>query len=851
MRWPGWATVLAIKPESGGEMTTNKSLWRVLLEFAGSVAMVVVPLLVAARLPLGWGLLVEAALIACVPLLAWHKSFRWAQRLTEWASWAMFGLGWSVWRAFPTWWGAWAGVVVALVGADAVQAMDRRFHLTYPRGGKPGAGLPDAFYAALRTPEGQTIRVFSEGEAFHAYGPITRHLLFPDGVLLGGVGLTGRFSRDGRYFAVVVPRAREDDGLLVLDRVDRTVRLDVDSEPFWQLPEFAPGAMEPSRALRRGRPSPWWAAFLRQFAPQALEPFQDLWLDPSAWNWALDRWRTTQAYPSPDGGHRMVTQPVLPASFAALADPVDRLTQARHELALDNVPSGYLTQRPSSGAWSGDGTVFACRATPPDMLDDPAQASKAWRRFVCWSAACGWQQAPDVEDFAPEDVPRETANAPILEGDALQLDTLLDTPVLNHGRYGTWITSRREILEVPAGVEADGVAQPRRLHRRRVRLTVPLPWLETPRATTGQRVISSSPDDAAEAVFERDHVNAAGLSAWRCRIGDWVLPGLWLLDHRWMDAGAGLALCRFAEDLPLADQVVLALPESRALMRSAPLLVAGLHDAYQDEVAAIVLAGRIDRHLDGEGHDLGRGAEGNPLGTLLAPFDVPAPAPDAAVDFLAAPKDCYFYRLRHLRADHSMLAARPDWRVARAEQACNAEGDFVYPAEGNGVLNAAWYFGGHAEWGGGWPRREEARSGGFLLTAHGHGVADLSPAMIWSRDGTLLALCRLVDRADLRWRLLLLDQRHGLLRADGALLPPGMPRFLRLDDEGLSLRLDPSTWDTAAPQSLTYTLAQLYAMPVVPMVAGNGLRVEATQADQLRWWEALDTAPLRPYRSPR
>ena len=114
-------------------------------------------------------------------------------------------------------------------------------------------------------------------------------------------------------------------------------------------------------------------------------------------------------------------------------------------------------------------------------------------------------------------------------------------------------------------------------------------------------------------------------------------------------------------------------------------------------------------------------------------------------------------------------------------------------------------------------------------------------------------LCRPDDRVHLRWRLLLLDQRHGLLHADTGLLPGGVPRFLSFDRTGLSMQLEPPSWEEhdGDPAPHARSLADLYAMPTVAMIDGNAIRLEATQTANRHWWEALDATPLAPYRAPR
>lgn len=825
------------------------NLFRSFVLFLLSLSVIVAPVTAAALLPLGPSLAAETALILAVPVTAYFGQQRVARFISEWAGWAMFGLGVSLWRAFPAWWGAVAGVVLALVGFDLLQSLEDRLKLTLPRGGNPGDGRPDAFYSQLRTPEGGAIRVLDEGESGRMGGPIVRTILFDDGVLLSGVGLIGRFSRDARYFAVVVPQHNDYDDLLVLDRHDKTLRSGPDTSAFWSIAEFGqpvPGTSLPGgrrwlgRTLFRSRkPSIWWGDFLVRHAPEQLELFQDLWLSGSGWHYFIEQWHTSHTIPSGDNQHRLTARATIPASFSTLDRPLETLHYPLFHLFLDDQDTGLTTYNPTSGCWSDDSRVCCCRAIGAAHPDGTAPLDGTTHMFWWWKEHNGWNQMPDFETLGGSDPRLETANAAVPVGNELQLDTFMDTIELNHGRFGTSAMSRSQAIEVPNGTNAAGELNPRTLHRRRVTLCSQMEPEHGARLQ--KRVVSGSLVGDQPVVFVWDHDGDHGLSAWRCRIGDWQLPDLWLLDHKCFDDGQGVVLCPFTEDLPLAGSFVVALVQGRQLLHGPNLLVHGVHDAFQGEVSVIELAGRIDSSKDDA-----------VAGTLLAPFDTAAPQPGQAQGFLALGSARYFYQIRRFHLADGQLIPVPVWRTVNGPQACTAEGDFVYPAPGNGVLNAAWYFGGGGAYGRGWPRREEPRTHGFVMTAHGYAMGNLASAMIWSDDGKFLVLTRQDPKHSWRWSLLLLDQTYGLLHV-GTKPLMGMPCFERFDREGVSFTLVDQGWhDSKITRTRHHlSMAELTAMPGQTMVEGNAMRLEAAQAKNRLWWEKLDTAPLAPYRSPR
>ncbi len=145
---------------------------------------------------------------------------------------AVFGLGFSLGRALPEWWGILVAIVGIMVGLACVSSWERRLGLTPISSKGPSAWGGNE---PLLTPEGEPIRAFNHGEIAMG-GPTYCDYLFPDGVLLQGLGSSAVFSSDGRYFAAPVP-SRQAWGLVVLDRQQRQLYRCADSE-LWELDAF-------------------------------------------------------------------------------------------------------------------------------------------------------------------------------------------------------------------------------------------------------------------------------------------------------------------------------------------------------------------------------------------------------------------------------------------------------------------------------------------------------------------------------------------------------------------------------------------------------------------------------------
>lgn len=813
------------------------TLWRALGSVLLSLAHILIPAIAAALLPLFTALAVEFLLLISVPLLSGARQPRMAKFTSEWAGWAQFGLGLNVWRHFPHWQGLLAGIAVLWALTRGLRMIEARLQLTLPRGGQPGRGKPDANYRALITPEGGHIRVLSEYESGRAYGPPARTILFDDGVLLAGVGLVARYSADGRYFAAIMPSPEEEsDSLLLLDRRDKTLRWGRDSEHFWHIPEFCePAPVDTPTSAPRRRPSLWLQDFLDTHSATGLKHFQDLWIDAGQHDHVLKQWSTQHAcYSTGNPCHRLRLKPVPPISFMAQADPYRCLLSPTWQLLMDDADTGLTTVYETSASCSDDGRLFACKA---HRLDAPGSGQVFW----WWSEASGWQALPDFERFIGDQIGLDTAPVPSFaeNEDALRLDARLASHVPGYGRFGIELREERSALDVPGDVDGHGIAHPATLSVRHVSLHM---RLEPGLAGVGLLSVHTEPlANGACAVFSRPYPDAGPAQAWRCRIGDWQLPGLWLIKYRLLDKPCGIVLLPFVQDLGdspqrAASSFVLALPAEKRLIAGPDFLVADVHDTLYDQIAVIEIAGRVDKN-------------DNPaFGTALAPFDAAAPLPGsgAMASFLAMRKARYYYRIRRFELRLGVLTALPDWRTVSSPQACNAEGDFLYPTPAQN--HAAWYFGGHSQSPFGWPHREDRRIGGYVMTSQGYGIGQVGPAMIWSGDGQFLVLTRSAASYDEKWRLLLLDLTHGLLHVAVTALP-SRPRFEQFDGQGLLLTLTHPAWDGEKPseEQRRISLAELTAMPAQAMVAVDSLRLDASQVAARMWWSGRPVGPLAPY----
>ena len=822
-------------PQTSRPRNGTPSFPTLLLRLLRSFSVIAVPLAAVALIPPSWGLALIAALFASTLIAFRFAGRKQARAVLDWTAGAALGLGLRVWLAYPAWWGLLFGAVVVIVLFSLQTYLEHALALELPRAGPEQGPCADDHFRHRRTPDGKPLRFVDWGELWMG-GGVYHSVLFPDGVVLQGIGHTGRFSRNGHYFAAVCP-SRGTDGLVILDRQARRVHYDANQPGFWALRDFTePGA----RHDLDSDTSPAFREYLSRTRSASLIPVGDLWLEPEYWSHRLEN-ITTHEYASPDARHKLVARHFLPASLLGLDEPLAPLHTPEYALNLDGRDAGLLTDDPESVSWRVDSLALVCRARPPS---ENRKSACGPGNFWLWENGQGWRSLPPVWVSAPKEPGLTEEKAAVIDKHELRLHAVFDNPELGHGSHGHSIAHLHDKSVTLAGHDEDGGMRLVGYPCRPVQLHLPL-------GSAGGRgaahVESCEFQTGGHAEFTWVRDSAAGLGAWRCRIGDWNLPGLWLLDHRVSDDGRHIALCPFPETSPAAETFSIATPAGRQLRNGPDMLISCLYDFHQEEISVVEIASVV-------GQEPESGQRGD---SPLNRYQAPAPAPSQAEAFLRSASVTtstslrHAYRLRRFRIGNT-IDPLPSWRTVQHPQAAFADGDFVFPSPGDG--DAAWYFGSRVSYGTGWPPKDEPRGAGCLLTASGCAVDDLAPPMLWSEDGRFLALCRLLDRPDgthrRQWRLLLLDPAYGMLHVGDRPLG-GMPVFKRFDAEGLTLSILDTDWrnDSARRKTRRFSVGELTGLPAVALVGGDGLRLTPDQEGNRALWETLDTQPLAPYRT--
>nr|WP_285229299.1 hypothetical protein [Pseudomonas fluorescens] len=728
---------------------------------------------------------------------------------------AVFGLGFSLGRALPEWWGILAAIAAIIGGLACVSTWERRLGLVIAPVKGPsawGGGEPQL------TPEGEPIRVFNHSEIAMG-GPTYCDYLFPDGVLLQGLGSSSMFSSDGRYFAATVP-SRQSWGLVVLDRQQRRLYRCAESD-LWELDTFDLNGLS-------GRHSPLVDNGVRttrlEDALQTanvidLVPVADLWLEPG---WHCDSVAPTFERRSADGQHCLLGNIVLPPTFRDLPQPLAPLLSPRYAISVDEQPSGLLMAADAPLIWSDDQRGLVCLA---QAQADHADGDQYW----LWQIDKGWRVLPAPwlkSDAEPSFYWHDLLG---LDAEHVHIGAYLDYPRPGSGRYGYRLDSIHSDTEIQTGHDAQGRAQVAEFQLTRMAIAMPL----DSSGRRGDSYIETQPmlgGVCAHLIWLRD--NPEGLGSYRCQIGDWRLPGSWLLDHRVSDCGRYLALLTSEGSTTVATHAVVADVKEQRLLGGPAMWAARLLDFRDGRLSLAVVAGRLGQDLDS--HPLQR-------------FNVAAPQVGTDASF-CRPDEQYrlFYNTEDLQVAESQLCRVPPWRLVNRPQVAIAEGDFIQPAPDD--QDAAWLFGSETEYADSWLRANTPRLGGHLLTASGCAIVGLAPSMIWSMDGRYLALTCL--RTDVTeqcgnyrgWQLLLLDTQDHTLRLHSQWLG-NRPQFESFDNEQLHVRCFERDWDAeddkdqGSIQSLS--LGALLKLPVEQLVCQDGFWLRTTQAHLAPAWRAL------------
>ncbi|AHL36303.1 hypothetical protein CD58_27075 [Pseudomonas brassicacearum] len=728
---------------------------------------------------------------------------------------AVFGLGFSVGRALPEWWGILAAIASIGGGLACVSTWERRLGLA-PVSGK-GASAWGGSEPQL-TPEGEPIRVFNHSEIAMG-GPTYCDYLFPDGVLLQGLGSSSLFSRDGRYFAATVP-SRQNWGLVVLDRHQRQVYRCADSE-LWELDAF-------DLDLLSGRHSPLvdnsvretrLDELLKTASVTNLVSVADLWLEP---DWHPESVQQTFERRSADGQQCLRGDIVLPATFRDLAQPLEPLLSPRYTVSVNGQPSDLLMAADAPLVWSGDQRALVCLAQAQTRHADGDQ-------YWLWQIDKGWHALPAPwvkSDAEPSFYWHELLS---LDASHVQIGSYLDYPRPGSGRYGYRLDSIHSDTETQAGHDAQGRVQVAEFKLTRMAIALPL----DSQGLRGDAYIETQPMQGgvcARLIWLAD--NRDGLGGYRCQIGDWHLPGSWLLDHRVSDCGRYLALLPFDGSTTVATHGVIADVKERRLLEGPAMWVARLLDFRDGRLSLAVVAGRLDQDLDS---------------SALQRFNIPAPQSDNDPSFFQPDEQSrLFYNTVELQVTDSQLHSVTPWRLVDRPQAATADGDFILPAPDH--QDAAWLFGSETEYADSWVRAQTPRLGGYLLTASGCALSNLAPSMIWSADGRYLALtCMATDVTELcgnyrGWQLLLLDLQAHTLRVHPQWLG-NRPLFEGFDDDQVRVRCFEHDWeaedddDQGSEQSLP--LALLLQAPAEQLVCQDGFWLRSSQVHLAAAWRAL------------
>lgn len=813
---------------------SKESLSKIVLMLLWELAKLIVPIAAVALLHPLAALAVAlsfALLTGLCALLKWPKV---AKALSWLLTAAVIGLCFSVFNWMSSWWGIPVCVVMLLVGMAGVSSYERYLGLAKAKPEQveaPAQCGASAWHGDdLLTPEGEPVRCLSMGEIAMG-GPTYGTYLFPDGVLLDGLGSSLRFSSSGRYLAAPLP-SRERWGLLILDRQEKRVYRNAEIGEFWEIDEFTDQAIS-------GRHSPLvgnqgyrmaLADLLAQSEGVDLVAVRDLWLEPG-WHQAS----ADKRFPAPAGEHRLRGISHLPDNLRELDDPTELLRYPTLRLEIDGALSELLIDADEQPLWRADGQALVCHAIT-------LAATRRWpRQLWLWQADLGWRQLPEGW-FQAEDEPDLSWEAPILlDQDQLQLAGTFNAPYLDHLHFGYWLHSTYSDNEVGVGHDDEGRILLGEYRRSRLTLLQSL----TGQGARGAGALLSQPllgDVTARFDWLRDSQNGR-LGAYACRIGDWQLEGEWLLDHRVSDCGRYLALVAFAEAPAVPHRVCVAdLQQRRLLPYAGQPLVARLLDFRGGVLSLAQVLGRFGR---------------DERDTPLRRFDQAAPAAERAARFVEGDDNTRpYYQPLALRVGEQELQALPNWRLAERPQVANADGDFVLPAPGG--RDAAWLFGAQSEFCDHYLRERHPRGGGCLLTASGLALANLGPSLIWSEDGRYLALTRHIRRMEAsepadtdQWHLLLLDLQQRTLR-DTASHIGCMPQFLRFDASGIELRVLPSDWeheDSASEwQARRIELSQLLALCTVEFEARGALWLPPEELVRAGQWQRLDGRHLQAWR---
>lgn len=811
-------------------------LAKILLSLGWSLLLLAAPVVLVTMSPPLLGLVITLGAGGMTALTAWFGWKRVASFFSRVSGCAVFGLGLGLGLSLPNYWNVFAAFIVIAGGLVALGALCEKLGVSTVDVGKPdeegktAAGLYETHDTRGArsawggqeldvTPEGQPIRLFNMGEIAMG-GPVYFDYLFPDGVLLQGIGSSAQFSTDGRYFAAPVP-SRNQWGLIVLDRhMRRTYQCENDH--LWELDEFTSTEL-------RGRVSPLvdngasaisLQAMLKASSMTQLEPVGDIWVDPALLEHHLAS--ATVQHIGPHKRHCIDGKLVMPESLRELEQPLDALRYPVYELSLDDRESPLYFYADAPVVWRDDGKALSIVARHHDDKE---------ARYWVWQPDAGWHSLPTPWVVGDNDLSLSWNEPLSLDAEHLRIGGYLAFANPDRGMYGYGLRCVHGDTQIQTGHDAQGCLQASDRKLTKVRLVVPL----TGDGERGMSSIESEPLlNRTRACLTWQMDNHAGTGGYRCRIEDWEMPGLWLLDHRVSDCGRYLALIPFTEHPASAGKVVVVDALKRQRLDGPAMEVVNLLDFRSGSLMVTLVLGRLKE-----------GTASSPLKR----FDIPAPPIGNAASFCDYREESRpYYRMVELRVGEDGVRVAPQWRVVEQPQAANADGDFVQPAADGS--DAAWLFGTETEYADSWLRAESGRLGGHLLTASGCVLNDLAPSMCWSPDARYLALTRLHEDMQRNWELLLLDVHARTLRTWN--YPTGnRPQFEGFDNGKLRVRtFEHDFASDRYPDKgrvMSIKLDDWLALPVEQLVERDGLWLLAAQQTDAPLWQALDKMPLQPW----
>ncbi|WP_122438892.1 hypothetical protein [Pseudomonas viridiflava] len=822
---------MSTSPPSSSPPEDDKSLSVLLLGLAWQLFLLIGPAALLTMLPPWQGLLIVLGLAATTGLCVWAGWKGITSPLTSLSVSAMIGLGLSLGRVLPNYWNVLVALFTIIVGLNLLQRWESKLGIAEPsEGKKEGDNTPPSprqrSYETSnsawggqepeRTPEGEPIRVFNMGEIAMG-GPVYMDYLFPDGVLLQGIGASARFSIDGRYFAATVP-SRQAWGLVILDRHMRRV-YHSNNDVFWELDAF-------SETDLSGRISPLvdnrastikLQDVLKSARVVDMMPIVDIWIEPSArpQDAAAERIERN----GPHDRHRIEGHLRMPASLRDLEQPLDALRYPAYQLSLDGRESDLFFYADDSIIWREDGKALCVMAQRADEEE---------KKYWCWQPRTGWQALAEPWVTSNREISLNWHAPLALDEHDLRIEGYLAFECPDRGRYGYNLRCIHSDTEIQTGHDSQGQLLGGKRNLTGVRLVVPL----TGKGERGMSSIETEPlleGQRARLSWQMD--NAVDLGGYRCRIADWELPGLWLLEHRVSDCQRYLALIPFTEYPASPGKVVVIDLLKRRRLEGPPMEVVHLMDVREGKLSVITVAGRLTDACES---------------TALQRYDQPAPPVGQAADFCDYREGARpYYQIVELEIGNDALRALPQWRTVQIPQAANADGDFVQPAPGNS--DAAWLFGCETEYADSWMRRSVCRLGGHLLTASGCAIKDLAPSMIWSPDARYLALTRLHMNPESRWELLLLDVQERTLRTF-PYSPGNRPQFESFNNGKLKVRAFERDWasdvDRDTGRVSSTSLASLLKLPALTLIECEGLWLMPGQEKDAGLWRALDRTAL-------